>query len=78
MKTSKRKDPNRNTCKHVLAPGFWIDESDNLHISAHDICVANGIEPTPENIEIAMEEAEKSIKKLFPKMDVLRSHTPED
>lgn len=73
-----KKDPNRNNCKEVIAPGIWIDQSDCLHISAHDLCKEVGIEPTLDNIKRVMDEVDIVLKKNYPEIEIKHRLTPDD
>jgi len=72
------KDPKRNQVKKILGPGVWVDANDALHFNVPELLNLFGLEDTPENHRIAVENIKQMIEEQSPGTPVRYRKSPEE
>ena len=72
------KDPNRNVVKKIIAPGIWEDMNGQLHFNVPELLMLFGLEDTPENHRICIENIKQVIEQLNPGIPVRYRKSPEE
>ncbi len=63
-------DP-RSQLNERLAPGFWVDQTGALHCSIPEVLDFLGIEDTPENRNVVLEQFYKVSRERNPDVDIV-------